>query len=135
MDREAFRENCYDFNETTAAPKIDHHLVKKSSFKRRTEVFPSYIIGKMFRTNKLFVDSVATFCVILFLVRDTYHLRMTCHDSKDIARLYCGFIPDNNIPYNNHNNSRLFSFLYIVFYCNNNLKLCFSLADTAVKKR
>ena len=38
---------------------IDHHLVGKSSFKRRTEVFSSYVIGEMFRTNRLFVDSVA----------------------------------------------------------------------------
>ena len=38
---------------------IDHHPVGKSSFKRRTEVFSFYIIGEMFRTNKLFVDSVA----------------------------------------------------------------------------
>ena len=36
-----------------------------------------------------------TFCVILFLVRDTYHLRMTCHDTKDNATLYYRFIPDS----------------------------------------
>ena len=59
VGRGAFRENCYDFNETTAAPKLDHHLIGKSSFKRRTEVFSSYIIGEMFRPNKLFVNSVA----------------------------------------------------------------------------
>ena len=64
--RGAFRENCYDFNETAAAHAkdyylfwTDHLLVGKSSFKRRTKVFSFYIIGKMFRTNKLFVDSVA----------------------------------------------------------------------------
>ena len=45
-------QNCYLF-------WIDHHLVGKSSFKRRTEVFSFYIIGEMFRTNMLFVDSVA----------------------------------------------------------------------------
>ena len=61
MGRGAFWENCYDFNETTAAPKTDHHIVGKSSFKYRTEVFSSYIIGEMFRTNKLFVDSVANY--------------------------------------------------------------------------
>ena len=48
---------------------------------------------------------------------------MTCHNTKDNVELY-RFIPDYN--------SRLFSFLYIVFYWNNNLKLCFNLADTAV---
>ena len=36
------------------------HLVGKLSFKRRTEVFSFYIIGEMFRTNELFVDSVAS---------------------------------------------------------------------------
>ena len=40
---------------------IDHHLVGKSSFKRRTEVFSFHIIGEMFRTNRLFVDSVANY--------------------------------------------------------------------------
>ena len=45
-------QNCYLF-------WIDHHLVGKSSFKRRMEVFSFYIIGEMFRTNMLFVDSVA----------------------------------------------------------------------------
>jgi len=63
VGRGAFRENCNDFNETAAAPKlffwIDHHLVGKLLFKRRTEVFSFYIIGEMFRTNKLFVDAVA----------------------------------------------------------------------------
>ena len=36
------------------------HLVVKSSFKRRTEVFSFYIIGELFRTNEFFVDSVAS---------------------------------------------------------------------------
>ena len=36
------------------------HLAGKSSFKRRTEVFSFYIIGEMFRTNELFVDSIAS---------------------------------------------------------------------------
>ena len=55
---------------------------------------------------------------------------MTCHETKDnpgLVDLY---------PFlKYHNNSGIFSFLYIVFYWNNNLKLCFSLADTAVKNR
>ena len=48
---------------------------------------------------------------------------MTCLDKKD------------NAGQSNHNNSRISSFLNIVFYWNNNLKLFFSLADTAVKKQ
>ena len=48
---------------------------------------------------------------------------MNCHDTKD------------NSGQNNHNNSRISSFLNIVFYWNNNPKLCFSLADTAVRNR
>ena len=36
------------------------HLVVKSLFKRRTEVFSFYIIGELFRTNEFFVDSVAS---------------------------------------------------------------------------
>ena len=69
MGRGAFRENCYDLDETTAAPKLDHHLVGKSSFKRRTEVFSSYIIGEMLRTNELLWIRL-TFAY-LFLERDT----------------------------------------------------------------
>ena len=54
---------------------------------------------------------------------------MTCHDTKDDAGL-TDFIPvSKTITKNN----RIFSFLYIVFYWKNNLKLCISLADTAVK--
>ena len=41
---------------------------------------------------------------------------MPCHDRKNNAGLY-RFIPDSN----SHNNSRLFSFLFIVFYKNNYL--------------
>ena len=33
------------------------HLVGKSSFKRRTQVFSFYIIDEMFKKNTLFVDS------------------------------------------------------------------------------
>ena len=45
------------------------HLVVKSSFKRRTEVFSFYIIGEMFRTNELLWIRLAF--AYLFLVRDT----------------------------------------------------------------
>ena len=49
------------------------HLVGKSSIKRRTQVFSSYIIGEMFKTNELFVDSCTltakfSFCVFIFAV-------------------------------------------------------------------
>ena len=56
---------------------------------------------------------------------------MTCHDTKDNAGLIdCIPVSKTN---NNHNNNRIFSFLCIVFYWKNDLKLCFSLADTGVK--
>ena len=45
------------------------HLVVKSSFKRRTEVFSFYIIGEMFRTNELLWIRLAF--AYLFFVRDT----------------------------------------------------------------
>ena len=58
---------------------------------------------------------------------------MTCHDTKDNAAVL-EFIP---VSKTNKNKKkiviRIFSFLYIVFYWKNNLKLCFSLADTGVK--
>ena len=49
------------------------NLVGKSSIKRRTQVFSSYIIGEMFKTNELFVDSCTltakfSFCVFIFAV-------------------------------------------------------------------
>ena len=46
------------------------HLVGESSFKCRTEYFLSHVIGEMFRTNELFVDSVDLAFVYLFLVRN-----------------------------------------------------------------
>ena len=103
------------------------HLVGKSSFKRGTEVFSFYIVGEMFRTNELFVDLVAASCVFDFY----YVIRndLSRHERQyKTLWIYTRFE-------NNHNNSRIFSFLNIVFYWNNNLKLCFSLADTAVKNR
>ena len=56
---------------------------------------------------------------------------MTCHDTKDNAglKILYPFLKQITITKNNH----IFSFLYIVFYWKNNLKLCFSLADTGVK--
>ena len=45
------------------------HLVVKSSFKGRTEVFSFYIIGEMFGTNELLWMRLAF--AYLFLVRDT----------------------------------------------------------------
>ena len=107
------------------------HLVGKSSFKRRTQVFSFYIIDEMFKTNTLFVDSCTlaakfSFCVVIFSTE--YAIAMTCHETKGNARLV------DLYPFlKHHSNSGIFSFLYIVFYWNNNLKLCFSLADTAVK--
>ena len=98
---------------------------------RRTQVFSFYIIGEMFKTNELFVDSYTltskfSFCVFIF----STEYAMTCHETKDNPRLV------DLYPFlKHHNNSGIFSFLYIGFYWNNNLKLCFSLADTAVKNR
>ena len=85
----------------------------------------------MFKTNELFVDSCTltakfSFCVSIF----STEYAMTCHETKDDARLV------DLYPFlKQHNNSGIFSFLYIVFYWKNNLKLFFSLADTAVKNR
>ena len=85
----------------------------------------------MFKTNELFVDSCTltakfSFCVFIF----STEYAMTCHETKDNPRLV------DLYPFLKHqNNSGIFSFLYNVFYWNNNLKLCFSLADTAVKNR
>ena len=97
------------------------HLVGKSSFKRGTEVFSFYIIGEMITTNDLFVDLVAASCVFISI---------RWYDTNDNAEL-CGFIPFSKtitiIVFS--------SLLNIVFYWNNNLKLCFSPADTAVKNR
>ena len=52
---ELYGKAALNFNETAAAPKrlffLIDHLVVKSLF---------YIIGEMFMTNELFVDSVAS---------------------------------------------------------------------------
>ena len=50
---------------------------------------------------------------------------MTPRTMRDLQILYL-FLKQSK-------NNRIFSFLYIVFYWKNNLKLCISLADTAVK--
>ena len=75
------------------------HLVGKSSFKCRTEYFLPYVIGEMFRTNELFMNSVDLAFVYLFLVCD-YWFVMTCHDTKDNAGLK-DFIPVSKTN-NNH---------------------------------
>ena len=56
---------------------------------------------------------------------------MTCHDTKDNAGLY-RFIPDSKTT-----TIIVVSFLFYTshFYWNKNLKLCFNLADTAIKKQ
>ena len=57
---------------------------------------------------------------------------MTCHNTKDNAGLY-RFIPDSKTI-----TIIVVSFLFYASYVTgiyNNLKLCFSLADKAVKKR
>ena len=64
------------------------HLVGKSSLKHRTQVFSFYIIGEMFKTNELFVDSCTltakfSFCVFIFSTENA----MICHETKDNARL------------------------------------------------
>ena len=85
----------------------------------------------MFKTKELFVDSCTltakfSFCVFIF----STEYAIPCHETKDNPRLV------DLYPFlKHHNNSGIFSFLYIGFYWNDNLKLCFSLADTAVKNR
>ena len=55
---------------------------------------------------------------------------MTCDETKDNPRLVD--LSADLYPFlKHHNNSGIFSFLYIVFYWNNNLKFCLSLADSS----
>ena len=60
-------------NETGGRPKtfIFFEQVILLEIHRLTEHFLSNVIGEMFRTNELFVDSVDLAFVYLFLVRDT----------------------------------------------------------------
>ena len=77
-------QNCYLF-------WTDHHLVGMSSFKRRTKVFSFYIIGELFcgfgsKLALLWALNLAF--AYLFLLRETYHFKMTYHDTKDNAGLH-----------------------------------------------
>ena len=56
---------------------------------------------------------------------------MTCDDTKDNAGIYIFILVSKTITIIVVS----FLFLYIVFYWNYNVKLFFSLADTAVKKK
>ena len=63
-------------NETRGRPKtiIFFELVillESHRLRAEQKYFLSYVIGEMFRTNDLFVDSVDLAFVYLFLVRDT----------------------------------------------------------------
>ena len=82
----------------------------------------------MFRTKISFLWSLYfSFCVFIFRT-----LKMTCYDMKDNAGLY-RFIPDSKTI-----TIIVVSFLFYTSYFTgiyNNLKLCFSLTDTAVKNR
>ena len=90
------------------------HLVVKTSFKPERWNYRWNVQDK-----RAFVDSFS-FCVFIF---------RTWYDTKDNAGLY-RFIPGSEIItcY-----SRLFSFLYIVFYWNSNLSCV--LASLTVKKK
>ena len=82
----------------------------------------------MFRTKISFLWSVYP-RFFLFIFRT---LKMTCYDTKDNAGLY-RFIPDSKTI-----TIIVVSFLFYTSYFTgiyNNLKLCFSLTDTAVKNR
>ena len=52
------------------------------------QIIISYVIGEMFRTNELFVDSVDFFFVYLFLVSDTWWLVTTPRTMRDLQILY-----------------------------------------------
>ena len=83
------------------------YLVGKSSLKRRTLVFSFYIIGEMFKTNELSVDTCTltakfSFCVFIF----STEYAMTRHETKDNARLV-----DSFLFLKHHNNSGIFCFL------------------------
>ena len=56
---------------------------------------------------------------------------MTCDDTKDNAGIYIFILVSKTVTIIVVS----FLFLYIVFYWNYNVKLFFSLADTAVKKK
>ena len=102
------------------------HLVGKSSFKSRTEVF-SFLCYRWNVQDKWPFCGFGRFGLCVFIFSAWYVI--TCHDTKENAGLI-DFIPVSKTI---TKNKRIFSFLYIVFYWKNNLKLCFSLADTAVK--
>ena len=83
------------------------YLVGKLSLKRRTLVFSFYIIGEMFKTNELSVDTCTltakfSFCVFIF----STEYAMTRHETKDNARLV-----DLFLFLKHHHNSGIFSFL------------------------
>ena len=61
------------------------HLVVKSSFKRRTEVFSFYIIGEMFRTNELLWIRLAF--AYLFFVRDTTGIPSSKYEHRRASAL------------------------------------------------
>ena len=80
-------------------------LSTKSSFV--LNISPIMIIGEMFKTNELFVDSCTltakfSFCVFIF----STEYAMTCHEAKDNARIV------DLYPFlKHHNNSGISSFL------------------------
>ena len=92
VGRGAFRENCYDFNEMAAIPKL-LSLLNRSLESRRLSAEQKYsfcIIGELFRTKISFLWLLYfSFCVFIFRT-----LKMTCYDTKDNAGLY-RFIPDS----------------------------------------
>ena len=80
-------------------------LSTKNSFV--LNISPIMIIGEMFKTNELFVDSCTltakfSFCVFIF----STEYAMTRHETKDNARLV-----DLFLFLKHHNNSGIFSFL------------------------
>ena len=128
VGRGAFRENCYDFNEMAAIPKL-LSLLNRSLEGRRLSAerkyFFLYYRWNVQDKNKLFWSLYFSFCVFIFRT-----LKMTCYDTEDNAGLY-RFIPNSKTI-----TIIVISFLFYTSYFTgiyNNLKLCFSLTDTAVK--
>ena len=130
VGRGAFRENCYDFNETAAILKLLSLLnrsLESCRLSAEQKYFFLYYWWNVQDKNKLFWSLYFSFCVFIFRT-----LKMTCYDTKDNAGLY-RFIPDSKTI-----TIIVVSFLFYTSYFTgiyNNLKLCFSLTDTAVKNR
>ena len=120
------RKTAINFRNETCCLRKTIYLVGKSSFKCRQSIFfPMLSVKCSGQMSFLWIQSIWPLCIYFWYV--IYII--TCHDTNYNTGLLYPFLKQITITKNN----RIFSFLYIVFYWKNNLKLCFSLADTGVK--